>query len=64
MILIDYDYKGRFIIENLEIMKMKVKINNLNTQHFKNFYLVFFFSVYGKRKEMWVSTIESSVLIN
>lgn len=44
MILIGfYDYKGRFIIENLEIMKMKVKINNLNTQHFKNFYLVFFF---------------------
>lgn len=63
MNLLDFcDYKSKFIVENMEIMKMKAKVAcNLNTQHFNSFHLVSFFLCIRREKEC---IIESSVLIN
>lgn len=55
MNLLDFcDYKSKFIVENMEIKKMKAKVAcNLNTQHFNSFHLVSFFSMYQKGKGMY-----------
>lgn len=60
MSLLDFcDYKSKFIVENLEIMKMKAKITyNLNTQHFNSFCLVsFFFCISEGKRDVLLNVL-------